>query len=222
MSPDHDFQDKGAVTNIVYKDVFNIYKGILNNDPESPANQRVFSAFHEGLFGSKPMNIATPTPINGNLDRQIERFKRALSAKTPDNRVANPAAGETSTPPSAREPPTQSEGPSCLAPASPVESERLISIAVTSNVSHTVTAPSRVSHTTNSNVSPPASGSDIEEDSPPVPKVARPRAKPKKGPKSSETTTPPDLNSDEAPAKKKTTRKTRAVSASDKVLRARS
>lgn len=223
MSPDHDFQDKGGVTKIVYKDLFNVYKAVLDDDPESPGNRRVFSAFHEGLFGPEPTNVAAPTPTNNNLNSEVEKFKRALSAKTPNNRVVNPVISETSIPPSAGKLPTQSGGPSSLAPASPVESEHLVSIAVTSNVSHTVTASSRVSHTANSNVGPPASGSDIGEDSPPVPKAAQLRAKPKRG-KSSKTTTPPDPNLDDAPTTEKPGRKTRGASkaASDKALKTRS
>ena len=223
VSPDHDFQSTGGVTETAYTDLFNIYKGVLNDDPESPENQRVFSAFHEGLFGPKP-NVATPTPTNNNLNSEVEKFKRARSRKTPNNPAVNPVIGETSTPPSAREPPTQSGGPNSLALASPVEPERLTSIAITSNVSHTVTASSRVSNTTNGNVSPPISGSDIEEDSPPVPKAVQTRGKSKRGSKSSNTTTPPDPNLDDAPATKNPARKTRAASktASDKVLRTRS
>ena len=221
MSPDQDFQDKGLISGIAYKDVYNIYKGVLSDNTDDPTIQRIFSVFNEGLFGPNPTDATTPTPTNDELNLEVERFKRALFANTSDNHVIDPV--ETSTPPSAPGSPTQSEDPIHSTPASPIEMERPISIAVTSNVSHTVITSSQISHTTNSSVIPVAHESDIEEDSPPVPKVTRPRAKPKKGPKL--PTPPPGLDSEDAapPAKKpvKKTSKAATVTAPNRVLRNR-
>ena len=223
MSPDHDFQDKGLISGIAYKDVYNIYKGVLSDNTGNPTIQKIFLAFHEGLFGPKPTNAATPTPTNEDLNLEVENFKRALFANTPDDSTVDPVVGKTSVAPLAPGSPTRLEDLSYSAPASPVELERPISIAVTSNVSHTVITSSRISHTTNSNVSPPTPESDIEEDSPPVPKATRPRAKPKKGPKLPTTTTPPGPDSDDTSTTKKSARKTKAASttAPSRVLRNR-
>jgi hypothetical protein len=221
VSPDQDFQDKGLISGITYKDVYNIYKGVLSDNTDNPTIQRIFSAFHEGLFGPKPTDDTTPTPTNDELNLEVEKFKRALFANTSDNRVVDPV--ETSIPPLAPGSPTQSEDPIHSTPASPIEMERPISIAVTSNVSHTFITSSQISHTTNSNIIPVAPESDVEEDSQPVPKVVRPRAKQKKGPKL--PTPPPGLDSeDEAPATKKPAKKASkaaSVTAPNRVLRNR-
>jgi len=218
ISPDEDFSKVGAKTGIGYPESFHAYKKMLTDDPEDDMYKRIYSIFNASLFGIAPTVNDNLVVDNSNYDSEIEEFKQRLRATdSPAEDVTDTGVDEVS-------------GPSPSRPMPPPQPDHRVSILVASNVSHTVTTSSQVSHVVNSSVSiPPEHG--VIEDSPPSPqdppssppppalKAVRPVAR-KKGGKSK--TTASNTNADTAPAPNdQTTRQVKAVPAVTRALRKR-
>lgn len=189
MSPDKEFQELGHKSGIDYGKSFIGYKGFLSDN--TPEMKGIISFYNQELFGhqsKKPVRSATTQ--SAAIDDALDQLRRGLYGKTADSVAEGLSA--------------QLQDKNTPAPASPTQSERHVSISVTSSISHSVTASSRISNTTNN---PSTAEHDAEKPSPP----SRPKPKPvtkKKAP--IKTTSASEGDADDAPptpAKKRNSNK---------------
>jgi hypothetical protein len=191
LSPDQEFSPKGVISGIEYKASFIEYKAYLGEDTTTVNG--IIAYYNQELFGlqsRKPTRSASSATTSHAIHSALDQLRRD---------TADPVAEEVPPPPSPRKSPVQPEDNSIPAPTSPTRSEHHVSISITSNVSHTVTASSRVSNTTGNDNSP-APEYDTEEGSPPPsPKAPKPTRN-KKASKRSKTTNTPSSDLVDAPA----------------------
>jgi len=171
LSPDQEFQEKGSTTEIDYQHAFIKYKGLLSEN--TPQMNGVLSHYTQELFNpQRKKTIRPPSSATSAVDSEIDQLRRKMYGNATDS------VTKEVPPPLPRKSSVQPEDHSPPAPASPTQSERHVSISITSSVSQTLTASSRVSNTTND---PPTPEHDDERPpSPQKPKASRPAPRKKK------------------------------------------
>jgi len=207
----------------MYSESFKKYKDMLTKDPESTMYKRIYSRFNTALFGTTRTASKDFVADDGDYESELEQFRNDLIAASTiedlDVTDAGPVDRASRLPPSL--------------PSPPLQSDRRVSISVTSNVLHTTAASSQVSNIVNSSITVP-SECRVEEiplpspspspspPSPPPVKVARPAPKKKAATKSVRSlVTTPDVEADAAPAPRdRVTRQTKAAAAKEAPTRA--
>ena len=169
LSPDQEFQEKGGTTEIDYQHAFINYKKLLSEG--TPQMNGIISYYTQEVFNHQPKKPLRPTSsATSAVDSEFAQFRRNLYGNATD-----PVTKEVPPPHLPRKSSAQPEDHSAPAPASPIQSEHHVSVSITSSVSQTVTASSRVSTTTNN----PTTPEHDAEESPPPPKTKASRPAPK-------------------------------------------
>jgi hypothetical protein len=144
LSPDKDFSPAGAKSGIMYAESFRSYKKILSDNPDSPMYKRIFEHFDTALFTPESTSSTTILVDDGNYDTEIAQF---MSGLLKDPVIADPPVAGVSEAEAGAD-----ETLAHLLPPVPVQSESHVSIAVTSHISHTITASSQISNIIHSSV----------------------------------------------------------------------
>lgn len=219
ISPDEDFSQTGANSGIKYSESFDKYKEMLVDNADSPVFKRIFAKFNASLFGTTAAAPPShPVAEDDEYDLQIRKLLSEVlkdtSGEGVTDGVSSPLLSGSSTNQSPPEP--------------PIQSERRVSISVTSHISTgtAIAASTQISNVVN-NVSRPPGEHEVEEPSPPPsPKpLSRPVPKKKGGKPSKKTTVPPESGAADETAvpdpPKATKGKTTPVDPSARTLRKR-
>lgn len=188
LSPDQEFGEVGGISKINYREAFIGYKKFLSEGTDSMKN--IISYYNREVFESEPKEPAScSTAATRALDSALDQLRRDLYEGT---------AEEVPPPPSPPRSSAQPEDRDKSIPAPP-QLERNVSISVTSSVSHTVIASSRVSQSTDNN-NPLIPERDAEERPPaPTSKTKTRKKKDKAPPKSSTTAKASGSDADDDP-----------------------
>jgi hypothetical protein len=215
ISPDVDFSATGALSGIKYSEAFKKYKEMLIETPDSPVFKRIFSQINESLFGTAPAPIIETVAEDGDYDSELEQFRAELLEDPPAENCPSSSIGESTQP-------IHSLGN--LLPISDLpapQSERCVSISVTSNISmQTAAASSQVSNFVSNSITLPAPESEAEETTSPKPPQPLPKKKGSKSSKKAVVAPRSGTPDDVAPVPlKKTAKKSDSIKPPTRVLR---